>query len=53
MCLAVEPEIGSRARDVLAQARAQGGQFYDQVLELVEKTLCRLESGHRCSVSQN
>jgi len=24
---------------VLAQARSQGGQFYDQVLELVEKTL--------------
>jgi predicted transposase YdaD len=39
MCLAVVPEIGSRARDVLAQARSQGGQFYDQVLELVEKTL--------------
>jgi predicted transposase/invertase (TIGR01784 family) len=39
MCLAVEPEIGSRAREVLAQARSQGGQFYDQVLELVEKTL--------------
>ncbi|WP_218081244.1 Rpn family recombination-promoting nuclease/putative transposase [Anthocerotibacter panamensis] len=52
MCLAVEPEIGSRARDVLAQARSQGGQFYDQVLELVEKTLCRLEGGHRCSVFQ-
>ena len=41
MCLAVEPEISSRARKVLAQARAQGGQFYEQVLELelLEKTL--------------
>jgi predicted transposase YdaD len=39
MCLAVEPEIGERAREVLAQARSQGDLFYERVIEIVEKTL--------------
>jgi predicted transposase/invertase (TIGR01784 family) len=39
MCLAVEPDIGERAREVLAQARSQGDLFYERVLEIVEKTL--------------